>query len=199
MALTEFHALRNEKGTVLIIALLALLLLTIIGISAITSTTTDIQIASNEKAHNMAFYAADAGIEVGRAVLNALKNDDGGNWDNLLAGQQLVGQAAGTTTLDQVIASGGGNQVGPATCTFNLQVRDNNDLDGDHQVDTDSMIVLTSTGRCVRAPDRVTQVQIETQLFYSGAGDQYAQEYPGNDSSGEAAPETEAVVGNVRW
>ena len=197
MTLTEFHALRNEKGTVLIIALLALLLLTIIGISTITSTTTDIQIASNEKVHNMAFYAADAGIEVGRAVLNGLKNDDSANWDNLLADQQLVGQAAGITTLDQVIANGGGNQVGPATCTFNLQVQDNNDLDGDPQVDTDSIIVLTSTGRCVRAPDRVTQVQIETQVFY--AGDQYAQEHPGNDSSGEAAQETEAVVGNVRW
>ena len=49
MMLTECKILRNDRGSVLIIALLVLVLLTIIGISATNTTTTDIQIASNEK------------------------------------------------------------------------------------------------------------------------------------------------------
>ena len=55
--------LNNERGSVLIIAVLMLVLLTIIGISATNTTTTDLQIAGNEKTHRIAFYAAEAGIE----------------------------------------------------------------------------------------------------------------------------------------
>ena len=96
--LTEFQILRNDRGSVLIIALLVLVLLTIIGISATTTTTTDIQIASNEKIHSMTFYAADAGIEVGRALLNDLKMADSANWDNLLSGASFTWKGADITT-----------------------------------------------------------------------------------------------------
>ena len=145
------NILNNERGSVLIIAVLVLVLLTIIGISATTTTTTDLQIAGNEKTHKIAFYAAEAGIEVGRAVLNALKTADSGNWDNLLSGNNLVGQPAGTTTLDDVIENAGGRQVGLASDSsppqYTLQVRDNEDFDLDTTVDGDNRIVLISTGR----------------------------------------------------
>jgi len=180
---------------VLITALLVLVLLTIIGIAATTTTTTDLQIAGNQKLHGMAFYAAEAGIEVGRALLNDLKKDDSGNWDNLLAEQQLVGQAHGTKTLDQVI--GGKNSAGPAT--FSLQVRDNDDLDGNDEVDTDDIIVLTSTGEYVAGIFNKVTVQIESQVRYVGGGGQYAQEHYGIESSGEAVRESGAVAAQSRW
>ena len=198
MMLTEFKILRNDRGSVLIIALLVLVLLTIIGISATTTTTTDIQIAGNEKVHSMAFYAADAGIEVGRALLNDLKTADSGNWDNLLVdgGAQLVGQDAGVETLDDMIAD---NTVGENRASFTLLVRDNDDLDGTLTVDTDNVIFLISTGEYRLTATNVAQVQIETQVRYSGGGDQYAQEHYDTDSSGVAARESGTVADAQRW
>lgn len=207
MMLTEFQILRNDRGSVLIIALLVLVLLTIIGISATTTTTTDIQIATNEKVHDMTFYAADSGIEVGRALLNDLKTADSGNWDNLLAGNTCNWQDAdgndvsaagsGTPGDDMLInplitQMGKSSQVGQAS--FQLWVRDNDDLDGNDQVDTDNILILTSAGSF-----RNATVRIETQVRYSGGGDQYAQEHYDTDSSGVAARESGTVADQQRW
>lgn len=210
MMLTEFQILKNDRGSVLIIALLVLVLLTIIGISATTTTTTDIQIASNEKVHSMTFYAADAGIEVGRALLNDLKTTDSGNWDNLLGASQCnwedadgngvsatsvaTGNPDGDMLINSLVLALGADKdkVGPAS--FQLWVRDNDDLDGDATVDTDNILVLTSTGSYQNAT-----VRIETQVRYSGGGDQYAQEHYDTDSSGVAARESGTVAGEQRW
>ena len=182
---TEFHIdiVRDEGGSVLIIALLILVLLTMIGISATRTTNTDIRIANNEKIHRMAFYTAEAGIEVGRAALNDLKVADSGSWDNLLQD---------VTTLDAVIDAGGSRNVGDAS--FTLEVDDNQDLDGSMLVDTDNTIILTSTGSYGNA-----QAQIETIVRYTGGGDQYAQEHYDTDSSGTAAGESDTVASSQRW
>ena len=194
----RFDTLNNERGSVLVIAVLVLILLTIIGISATITTTTDLQIAGNEKTHKISFYAAEAGIEAGRAVLNGLKNADSGNWNNLLAGNNLVGQPAGTTTLDGVLDNSGGRNVGlagdSAPPQYTLQVRDNQDFDLDPAVDTDNMIILISTGSY-----RNAEAQIETLVRYSGGGDQYVQEHYDTGSSGRAALEDTAVAGTARW
>jgi hypothetical protein len=59
----------NQEGTVLIVALLMLVLLTVIGISAGTISSIDLQIAGNDKFYKTAFYAADGGTEVGAQLL----------------------------------------------------------------------------------------------------------------------------------
>jgi hypothetical protein len=184
---------------VLITALLVLVLLTIIGIAATTTSRTDLQIAGNQKIHSMVFYAAEAGVQVGRALLNDLKTIDSGNWDNLLAEQQLVGHPVGTKTLDDII--GAGDIVGPDTFSFDLEIRDNDDLDGNDEVDTDDVIVLVSTGTFEPLPGYVVaQVQIETQVRYTGGGgDQYAQEHYGTASSGVASGESGTVPAQQRW
>ena len=56
-----FSPLTNEKGSALILALLILVLLTLMGISATTTSTIEVQMAGNEKFHDMAFYAAESG------------------------------------------------------------------------------------------------------------------------------------------
>jgi Na+-transporting methylmalonyl-CoA/oxaloacetate decarboxylase gamma subunit len=65
------NILINEKGVALIIVLLMLLILTLIGISAISTTTFETNISGNERVGTNAFYAADAGVQVG---LNQLPN-----------------------------------------------------------------------------------------------------------------------------
>ena len=61
----ECNIVRNEKGLVLIIALLILLVLTLIGISAISTTTFETNISGNERVGTDAFYASEAGIQIG--------------------------------------------------------------------------------------------------------------------------------------
>ncbi len=60
---------RNENGFVLVAALLTLLLLVIIGVSATTTSTFEVQIAGNEKVYNMAFYQANGGVDLGAEIL----------------------------------------------------------------------------------------------------------------------------------
>jgi len=57
--------LKDQKGVVLVVALLLLLILTLIGISAINSTVFEAKISGNERVGNAAFYAAEGGIGVG--------------------------------------------------------------------------------------------------------------------------------------
>lgn len=54
--------LKNEQGSVLVLAMVVLVVLTIIGIAATRTSTTELRIAGNEKFYKEAFYSADAGI-----------------------------------------------------------------------------------------------------------------------------------------
>lgn len=54
--------LNDERGIVIVLALLLLLVVTLIGISATNITTYDILIAGNKRASEQALYAAEAGI-----------------------------------------------------------------------------------------------------------------------------------------
>ena len=56
---------RNEKGMILVLALLLLLVLTLVGISSISSTSFEAIIAGNDRLANAAFYASEAGVQVG--------------------------------------------------------------------------------------------------------------------------------------
>ena len=51
----------NEKGSALLVALLILVLLTLMGISATTTSTIEVEMAGNEKFYEMAFYSAESG------------------------------------------------------------------------------------------------------------------------------------------
>lgn len=60
---------QNEKGFVLVTALLILLVLTIIGIITTSNTSIELQIAGNEKVHTMTFYEAESGAMLGAEIL----------------------------------------------------------------------------------------------------------------------------------
>ena len=55
------YDITNDKGSALVLALLILVLLTLMGISATTTSTIEVQMAGNDKFHEMAFYAAESG------------------------------------------------------------------------------------------------------------------------------------------
>ena len=60
--------LRDENGSILVVAMMILVILTIIGIVATNMSTVELNIAGNELAYKKAFYAADAGVSLIVAV-----------------------------------------------------------------------------------------------------------------------------------
>jgi len=61
----EHAVLKNEKGVVLVIALLMLLMLTVIGVGSISSSFFETKISGNERLGSAALYAAEGGVKVG--------------------------------------------------------------------------------------------------------------------------------------
>ena len=80
----------NRRGSVLIFAVFMSMMVGLIGAAAVRMGTVELDVSKNEKWYQTAFFAADSGIETGRAALNDIKVDDPGNWDMLLQGQQII-------------------------------------------------------------------------------------------------------------
>jgi hypothetical protein len=59
--------IRNEKGIALFVSLMILIMLTLIGMAAILTTNTEVNIAANEKSGAQALYLAEAGVSVVKA------------------------------------------------------------------------------------------------------------------------------------
>jgi len=74
-----FSIVNNKRGSALVIALLMLVVLTLIGISATTTTTFELQIAGNDKLFKRAFYAADGATEMGGELME--QNIEDRNWE----------------------------------------------------------------------------------------------------------------------
>jgi Tfp pilus assembly protein PilX len=194
---THPSILSNEKGSVIVVAMIILALLTLIGVSAVTTSTTEVNIAANDQLNKMMFYTADAGSEVGRQMLNSLKAANPGAWDLLLSGATFTwrdsnGNSVAVNNLNQVVDATANRQVGLGT--FTLQVSDNDDLDGNLLVDTDDTIILTSTGSGPHA-----QAQVRVTVRYTGPADAYAQEHYDSRKSGTNSNESAAVANNKRW
>jgi len=61
----------NTKGSAMVLVLISILILSIIGIVGLSNISTDLATSRNFAADKTAFYAADAGINVG---LNMIRN-----------------------------------------------------------------------------------------------------------------------------
>ena len=80
----KVSSLNNEKGVVLISAVMFLLLLTVIGIFATTTSNIELQISGHNKLSKMVFYAADSGIHyvaVNQDLYNSNNLDENTSFD----------------------------------------------------------------------------------------------------------------------
>jgi hypothetical protein len=73
----------SEQGFALILAILSLMLLTFLGLTMATTTSTELQIATNYRWSQQALYNAEAGLEVARIVLSR-NGDETQQWAPLL-------------------------------------------------------------------------------------------------------------------
>jgi PilX N-terminal len=60
----------GERGFALVLAILSLMLLTFLGLTMATTTSTELQIATNYRWSQQALYNAEAGLEAARIVLS---------------------------------------------------------------------------------------------------------------------------------
>ena len=58
----NLYLLRNEEGSVLLVAIMILILLTLIGFAATNTTSIEISISGNEKVYKQNFYMADGAV-----------------------------------------------------------------------------------------------------------------------------------------
>lgn len=66
------HPIKEQRGVVLVVALLVLTVLSVLGLAFLTTARTEDTIAANYRNHTAAFYAAEAGVESGIASLKSL-------------------------------------------------------------------------------------------------------------------------------
>jgi hypothetical protein len=65
---------KGERGFALVLAILSLMLLTFLGLTLATTTSTELQIATNYRWSQQALYNAEAGLEASRIVLSNVAN-----------------------------------------------------------------------------------------------------------------------------
>jgi hypothetical protein len=63
----------GESGFALVLAILSLMLLTFLGLTMATTTSTELQIATNYRWSQQALYNAEAGIELGKRYLRQIE------------------------------------------------------------------------------------------------------------------------------
>lgn len=143
--------IKEEKGAVLVVALMMLCLLTIIGTAVSKTTSIETMISGADKDKKETFYAAEAGVDHIKGLMagifkdrNNLKIAQGQtpDWDFALNGSEPGIGAAGAT------AATGALWIDDRPCggnvTYDVVVWDNDDGDGDPTADVDQIIFVRS-------------------------------------------------------
>src|SRR5689334_12731777 len=106
--------LTDERGTALIIALMAMMLLTALGAAVVMVSNTETHIAMNYRNSQEALYAADAAVE--RVVQDLLLVP---RWNDILNGTAQSGFVDGAMTAAKTLPGGGTMTLccGPNTAT----------------------------------------------------------------------------------
>jgi PilX N-terminal len=93
---------RDERGTALIIALMAMMLLTALGAAVVMVSSTETHISSNYRTSQEALYAADAAVE--RVVEDLLMIP---RWNDILSGASQSAFVDGAAGVSKTLPGGG--------------------------------------------------------------------------------------------
>jgi len=103
---------RDEKGFALVLAILALMLLTFLGLTLATTTSSELQIATNYRWSQQALYNAEAGMEAGKLILAATPV-----WLGLVPPDRSTPWTAGTGSVPTPWAGGALRNFEQRGCT----------------------------------------------------------------------------------
>jgi hypothetical protein len=168
----------NEKGSVIVAAIMILVLLTVIGIAAINTSTTEISISTNSLLYERAFYTAEAGLEQSKESLKLvfveanellIRAGGTGDWDFALNGSLDGKTAAADTDMDGIGSFAdsvpwiSNSNLGGVNYTVSIW---NNDDGGSEINDIDGLIFV----RANAAGPRGERCSIETLLLGTAVG-----------------------------
>lgn len=74
----NFTALQNQKGAALVVGMIVLLVMTLLGVSSMSSMTTELKIANNTQTHITGFQVAESAIFAALDVANGIDTGTGG-------------------------------------------------------------------------------------------------------------------------
>ncbi|BCR03312.1 hypothetical protein DESUT3_03810 [Desulfuromonas versatilis] len=181
--------LGNERGAMLVIAVLVLALLTVIGMVATTTSTIELQIAANERNHQKAVYAAESGISHMVALLQSRLVE--GNQANIASGNPPNWNFAIDGSHPD-LASGFSRQLDGHFSYF-TQIRDNDDESPNNPVaDTDRLIFIQADGFGPEGATARVEVLVEAGLT-GGSLSGYSAQAGGGSGKNSDANDTEAI------
>lgn len=199
LSLKETH--QNEKGAVLVIAMLVLVLLTLMGRSVTNISNNELKIAGNEKREKRVFFAAEAGLGHIRALLqsefanrNQVKIASGQNpdWDFALNGT-LTGISSATSAdfdggsvwiNDQSLDDGA-----RLPCRYTVTVWNNPDDRGGITDDTDQLLCVRSVAIGPGKAKSSAEIMLSGQAFGEAITGYLAQaDAGGNNKSRDIRP-----------
>jgi PilX N-terminal len=105
--------IRDERGSALIIALMAMMLLTALGAVVVMVSSTETAISSNYRNGQEALYAADAAVE--RVVQDLLMIP---RWNDILSGTSQSGFVDGSSSAQKTLPGGGVMTLTAATAAL---------------------------------------------------------------------------------
>ncbi|HXB57257.1 MAG TPA: pilus assembly PilX N-terminal domain-containing protein [Vicinamibacteria bacterium] len=103
----------GEAGFALVLAILALMLLTFLGLTLATTSSTELQIATNFRWSQQALVNAEAGLEAGKLILSNVANPVT-NWSTVLPANRAGTWASGLAPTP--VEVGAGRDFAPAPC-----------------------------------------------------------------------------------
>ncbi|MFP4306282.1 MAG: PilX N-terminal domain-containing pilus assembly protein [Desulfococcaceae bacterium] len=201
------HCRSREDGFVLVVAMLVMIVLTVIGIAATQTSIFEIMLSNAEKKKQAAFYAAEAGLEHGRVLVEPLipanidydptDQEDLGSppslsflLDGTISGWNAAGEGdrfenGVVIVQDETIGDG---------YTYNVRIL-NNRADPDADEDTDGFVILASVA--TKPNGGASRVEIGLKAFVS---DFTEQDYTGQDHAGptKSSSNTDSDTVNFR-
>ncbi len=156
---TRPYPLTNDRGSVIVAALMILALLTIIGFAATNMSTTEMSISTNSLLYERAFFTAEAGLQRTKESLRTQFDDfngpaiaSGGQpvWDFALDGSMFPPPTTDTEIGFNTVKFIAGDTLNGDT--YSVRFWDNDDGDGNRLADVDGKIYVRSdaTGPATR-------------------------------------------------
>jgi Tfp pilus assembly protein PilX len=113
----------EEKGFVLMTALLIMVILTLVGIGAMLNSEVEINISSNERLKKDALFAADAGTETVPVVIRYYIKNSPENFDALSEGLEDIVRTDNDGFLNEIMGYSSNNDGVSDTTTSNPDVQ----------------------------------------------------------------------------
>ena len=135
----EFNILNNEKGSIIVVALLLLVFLTIIGITATNNARMELNVTRNSQEYKRDFYVADSGWRAAAMNLQSFNLGYPSYVGDFSAGGTLNGINYNYTILDSPTSTkavGSSGAMGCKDVTFDVTSQALDDGTPTQEIDT---------------------------------------------------------------